>query len=128
MKLGASQVVTNGEELRSSGGADVILVTSNSYKPVIDALKGLRPEGRMVIMGVSTEPLNIPALPLFFYRQQILGSQQNGIEYLYEALDLVAKGKVKVMTETFPLEDIPQAYDKVANGQVRFRAVIEPTK
>jgi alcohol dehydrogenase len=128
MKLGASQVVTNGEELRSSGGADVILVTSNSYKPVIDALKGLRPEGRMVIMGVSTEPLNIPALPLFFYRQHILGSQQNGIEYLYEALDLVAKGKVKVMTETFPLEDIPQAYDKVANGQVRFRAVIEPTK
>jgi alcohol dehydrogenase len=40
----------------------------------------------------------------------------------------VAKGKVKVMTETFPLEDISQAYDKVANGQVRFRAVIEPTK
>ena len=124
MKLGASQVVTNGEELRSAGGADVILVTSNSYKPAIDALKGLRPEGRMVIMGVSTEPLNIPALPLFAYRQHILGSTQNGIEYLYEALDLVAKGKVKVMTETFPLEDISQAYDKVANGQVRLRAVI----
>ena len=62
-------------------------------------------------MGVSTEHLNIPALPLFLYRQHILGSQQNGIEYLYEALDLVTK----VMTETFPLEDISQAYDKVAN-------------
>ena len=128
MKLGASQVITDGEELKSAGGADVILVTSNSYKPAIDALKGLRPEGRMVIMGVSTEPLNIPALPLFLYRQHILGSQQNGIEYLYEALDFVAKGKVRVKTEKFPLEDIPQAYDKVANGQVRFRAVIEPTK
>jgi alcohol dehydrogenase len=128
MKLGASQVVTNGEELRSAGGADVILVTSNVYKPAIDSLKGLRPEGRMVIMGVSTEPLNIPALPLFLYRQYIIGSQQNGIEYLYEALDLVAKGKVKVMTERFLLDDISQAYDKVANGQVRFRAVIEPTK
>ena len=57
-----------------------------------------------------------------------MGSQQNGIEYLYEALDLVAKGKVKVMTEIFPLEDISQAYDKVASGQVRFRAVIKPTK
>jgi alcohol dehydrogenase len=124
IRLGASQVVTNGEELKSAGGADVILVTSNSYKPAIDALKGLRPEGRMVIMGVSNEPLNISALPLFLYRQHIMGSQQNGIEYLYEALDLVAKGKVKAMTETFPLEDISQAYDKVANGQVRFRAVI----
>lgn len=128
MKLGASQVMTNREELKSSGGADVILVTSNSYKPAIDALKGLRPQGRMVIMGVSNEPLNIPAFQLFFYWQQIIGSQQNGIDYLYEALDFVAKGKVKVMTETFPLEDISQAYDKVANGQVRFRAVIEPPK
>jgi D-arabinose 1-dehydrogenase-like Zn-dependent alcohol dehydrogenase len=33
----------------------------------------------------------------------------------------VAKGKVKVMAETFPLDD---AYEKVANGKVRFRAVI----
>jgi alcohol dehydrogenase len=125
MKLGASQVVTNGEELKSIGGADVILVTSNSYKPAIDALKGLRPEGRMVIMGISNEPLNISAFSLFFYRHHIMGSQQNGIEYLYEALDLVAKGKVKVMTEIYDLEEIAQAYDKVANGQVRFRAVIK---
>jgi len=28
---------------------------------------------------------------------KIIGSQQNGPEYLYEALDYVAKGKVKVM-------------------------------
>jgi D-arabinose 1-dehydrogenase-like Zn-dependent alcohol dehydrogenase len=99
----------------------------NSFN-ALNALKGLRPEGRMVIMGVSTEPLNIPTLPLFLYRQHIICSQQNGIESLYEALDLVAKGKVKVMTEMFPLEDISHAYDKVANGQVRFRAVIKSTK
>lgn len=125
MKLGASQVVTNGEELKSTGGADVILVTSNSYKPALDALKGLRPEGRMIIMGFSNEPFNISAFSLFFNRHHIIGSQQNGTEYLYEALDYVAKGKVKVMTETFSLEDISQAYDRVANGQVRFRAVIK---
>jgi alcohol dehydrogenase len=125
MKLGASQVVTNGEELRSAGGVDIILVTSNSYKPAIDALKGLRPEGRMVMMGFSNEPLNISAFSLFFNRHHIIGLQQNGIEYLYEALDYVARSKVKVMTETFSLEDISQAYDRVANGQVRFRSVIK---
>jgi D-arabinose 1-dehydrogenase-like Zn-dependent alcohol dehydrogenase len=83
MNLGASQVVTNGEELKSAGGADVLLVTSNSYKLAIDALKGLRPEGRTIIMGISNEPLNIPAFFLWFYRHNIIGSQQNGIEYLY---------------------------------------------
>jgi D-arabinose 1-dehydrogenase-like Zn-dependent alcohol dehydrogenase len=57
-------------------------------------------------------------------RHQIIGSNQNGREYLYEALDYLVKAKVKVMAETFPLDDIADAYEKVANGNVRFRAVI----
>ena len=75
-------------------------------------------------MGMSNEKLTIDPLSLFLNRYQIIGSQQNSPEYLYEALDFVAKGKVKVMTETFSLENISEAYDKVANGEIRFRAVI----
>ena len=40
----------------------------------------------------------------------------------------VAKGKVRVMSEIFALEDISNAYEKVANGNVRFKAVIHPPK
>ncbi|MGC2571055.1 MAG: hypothetical protein WA364_06040 [Candidatus Nitrosopolaris sp.] len=43
--------------LKQAGGADVILVTSNSYKAASESLKGLRPDGRMVLMGISEEPL-----------------------------------------------------------------------
>jgi D-arabinose 1-dehydrogenase-like Zn-dependent alcohol dehydrogenase len=43
-------------------------------------------------------------------------------------LDYVARGKVRVMTEIFPLEEISNAYDKVANGKVWFKAVVRPTK
>src|SRR5215469_10199170 len=35
--------------LKQAGGADVILVTSNSYKAASESLKGLRPDGRMVL-------------------------------------------------------------------------------
>jgi alcohol dehydrogenase len=75
-------------------------------------------------MGMSNEKLTIDPLSLFLNRYQIIGSQQNSPEYLYEALDFLAKGKIKVMTETFSLDNIGEAYDKVANGKVRFRAVI----
>jgi hypothetical protein len=34
----------------------------------------------------------------------------------------------RVMTEIFALEDISSAYEKVANGNVRFKAVIHPSK
>ena len=131
-KLGADSVVSDGEGLLkegqhdSAGGADVILATSNSYKATADSIKGLRPDGRVVLMGVSTtEPLTISP-EILFKRARIIGSTQNDREHLYEALDYVAKGKVRVMTEMFPLEEISNAYDKVANGNVRFKAVIEP--
>jgi D-arabinose 1-dehydrogenase-like Zn-dependent alcohol dehydrogenase len=50
--------------------------------------------------------------------------QLNGRECLYEALDCIAKGKVKVMAEIVPLYNIADAYEKVPNGKVRFRDVI----
>jgi D-arabinose 1-dehydrogenase-like Zn-dependent alcohol dehydrogenase len=33
---------------------------------------------------------------------------------------------VKVVTEIYPLKDIARAYERVARGEVRFRAVIVP--
>ncbi|MEO9363486.1 MAG: alcohol dehydrogenase catalytic domain-containing protein [Nitrososphaera sp.] len=124
-KLGADVVVSDGQGLKEAGGADVILATGNSYKAASDTLKGLRPDGRLMLIGVSDEPFAIAAPPeLIGNRLQIIGSSQNGREYLYEALDYVAKGKVKVMTETYPLDGIANAYERVADGNVRFRAVI----
>ena len=65
-------------------------------------------------MGVSsTETLTFHP-EMLFKRPRIIGSTQNDREHLYEALDYVAKGKVKVMTELFPLEEIRNAYGKVA--------------
>jgi len=83
--------------------------------------------GRFVLMGVSTEPFTISP-EILFKHARIIGSTQNDREHLYEALDYVAKGKVRVMTEIFPLEEISNAYDQVANGNVRFKAVIKPIK
>lgn len=121
--LGADEVVADGEALQAAGGADVILATGNSYKSASAALNGLRPDGRMVLMGLSDEPLEVTG-DIILNRSRIIGSQQNGSEYLYEALDYVAKGKVKVITETYSLNDISRVYERVANGEVRFRAVI----
>src|SRR5919204_1988184 len=140
-KLGADNVVSDGETLLKEkgqhgnsssdgreGGVDVILSTSNSYKATADAIKGLRPDGRVILIGFSsTESLTVSP-EILFKRVRIIGSIQNDRAHLYEALDYVAKGKVEVMTEIFPLDEISNAYDKVADGNVRFKAVIKPTK
>jgi len=136
-KLGADSVVANGKGLleKDQGrGVNVILATSNSYKAVADSVSGLRPNGRLVLMGASATDESLTLSP-DLYIQFLLKSYRTigsfvsrDREHLYEALDYVAKGKVRVMTEIFPLEEISNAYDKVANGTVRFKAVIEPIK
>src|SRR5207244_4990014 len=78
----------------------------------------------LVMLCSMPKPLSIFPWELLVRRIRVLGSQQNGPEYLYEALDYAAKGKVKVMAETCKLDEIDRAYERVANGQVRFRAVI----
>lgn len=121
--LGADEVVEDGKKLMSVGGADVLLATSNSWTATEDAMKGMRPDGRVILMGAGGEALRYTP-DLMFKRVRLTGSTQNGPEYLFEALDIAAKGKVKVMAETYKLDDIAKAFDRVAEGKVRFRAVI----
>jgi D-arabinose 1-dehydrogenase-like Zn-dependent alcohol dehydrogenase len=79
-------------------------------------------------MGLPDEPMEFsPEMiveTLIFNCGQIVGSQQNGKEYLYEALDYAAKGRVRAITEIYSLDEIGYAYERVKSGRVRFRAVI----
>ena len=122
--MGADEVAKDGKSLAKLGGADVILGTSNSTDAMADAIQGLRPDGRFVLMGFEAKNLSASPADLIMKRIRILGSQQNRRDYLYEALDFVAQGKVKVMTETYPFDQVQQAYERVEQGKARFRAVL----
>jgi len=123
-ELGADEIVRDGKGLAAVGGADIVLSTTNSTKSMVDSLQGLRPDGRIVTMGADAEPISLSIMELLMKRIQVIGSQQNAPEYLYEALDFVAKGKVKTIAETYSLAEAPRAYQRVAEGKARFRAVL----
>jgi dehydrogenase len=123
-QLGADEIVRDGQSLAKLGGADVILGTSNSVDAMTDSINGLRPDGRFVLMGFEAKNLAISPGDLIMKRIQVMGSQQNRRDFLYEALDFAAQGKVKVMTETYSFDKLNQAYDRVAEGKARFRAVL----
>lgn len=124
-ELGADEVVADGAGLKKTGGADIILFTGNSFDALTDSIQALRPDGRVVVMGVGGGAFTVPT-SLLWVRGRVIGSAQNDPAHLFEALQLSASGKVKVVTETFPLEQAPEAYERVEKGQVRYRAVLVP--
>lgn len=124
-RLGADLVVSSGEQLKAVGGADVILNTSNSYRAGGEAMQGLHPEGRLMLIGIGTDKLEIDASGwIYGQRHRIIGSTHNGLQYLNEALEIAASGKVRPMIETYPLDKAAEAYSNLVAGKVRFKAVL----
>jgi len=127
--LGADEVLVTGDDpgsvLRDAGGADVILSTTNSARQIAAAIKGLRPDGRLVNMGLPDGPVAIDPMMLLMGQRQIRGSSQDERRDLFEALSFVATGKVKPRLETYPLADANAALDRLIAGKERYRAVLQ---
>jgi alcohol dehydrogenase len=103
----------------------VILSTTNSARQIAAAIKGLRPNGRLVNMGLADGPVAIDPMMLLMGQRQIRGSSQDERRDLFEALSFVAAGKVKPRLETYALGDANAALGRLAAGKVRYRAVLQ---
>jgi len=128
-KMGAHEVIMGGDDpgkaLNAAGGVDIILSTTGASKQVASAFAGLRPGGRFVNMGLVTDgPIPIDSMTLMFGQRQLRGSSQDERSDLWEALQLVASGKVKPVIETYPLEEANAVRDRLEAGKVRYRAVL----
>ncbi|WP_242894644.1 alcohol dehydrogenase catalytic domain-containing protein [Actinomadura litoris] len=127
-ELGADLVVAGGEQLEAAGGADVIVVTAPSSTAASEAMRGLRPGGRIVMAGIDgLAPFTIApdmARPFFALGQQVLGATHEGPDVLREALSIVASGRVTPRVEVYDNARVADAFDRVAKGEVRFRAVV----
>jgi D-arabinose 1-dehydrogenase-like Zn-dependent alcohol dehydrogenase len=76
-------------------------------------------------MGVTTDGLiSVDPMTLMMGQRQLRGSSQDERSDLYEALQLVASGKVKPRIETYPLEKANEVRERLEAGKVRYRAVL----
>lgn len=77
-KLGARQYIDNRsqnavEELNKLGGAKVILATVSSGKAMSEILGGLAVNGKLVIIGASDEPIQVPSFLFISGRRSLIG-------------------------------------------------------
>lgn len=128
-ELGADDVILSGDDpgkaLGDAGGADIVLSTTNSARQISSTFNGLRPGGRFINMGLPEGPIAINPMTLMFGQRQLRGSSQDERSDLFEALQLVASGKVKPVLEVYPLARVNEARERLESGKVRYRAVLQ---
>jgi D-arabinose 1-dehydrogenase-like Zn-dependent alcohol dehydrogenase len=127
-KLGArryidSRSVNAAEELTKLGGAKVILGTVPSGKAMSAILGGLAVDGKLIVIGASNEPLEVPP-NMWFPRRSIIGWPSGTSMDSQDTLSFSVLSGVRSMNETFPLERANEAYERMMSGKARFRAVL----
>ena len=128
-RLGAKQYIYNRsqnavEELGKLGGAKVILATAPSGKAMSQILGGLAVDGKIVIIGASDEPIEVPTSLFIQGRRSLIGWPSGTSIDSQDTLSFSVQSNVRPMNEDFPLERAAEAYDLMMSGKARFRCVL----
>src|ERR1700722_31443 len=106
------------------GGAHVILATAPSGAAIASLLPGLSVRGKLVVVGVSGDPIPVSGVPLIFGGRSVIGSLTGRAIETQDTLDFSVLTDVRPMIETLPLEKAEEAYRRMMSGDARFRMVL----
>ncbi len=125
---GADEVLLAGDDpgrvLADAGGADVVLATTSSARHLGAAVTGLRPDGRLALVGLGDGAVAIDPMSLILSQGSIVGAMQSERGDLVDVLELAARGQIRPRVEAFPLVLVERAMTRLAEGRVRYRAVV----
>jgi D-arabinose 1-dehydrogenase-like Zn-dependent alcohol dehydrogenase len=128
-KLGASVYVDNKvtnpvEALQKLGGAQVILATAPSSKAMSELFDGLGPNGKLMVIGVTFDPIEVTPVQLISGSRTIQGWAAGTPADSEDTLRFAELTGVRPMIETYPLEKAAEAYARMLSGKAEFRVVL----
>jgi D-arabinose 1-dehydrogenase-like Zn-dependent alcohol dehydrogenase len=112
------------QALQQLGGVDLILSTVISSDAMAATFGGLRPRGKLLVVGASMDPIGVPAAALIGGSKAIIGHASGTARDSEDTLAFSVLSGVRPMIETMPLESAAEAYRKMIDGDARFRMVI----
>jgi len=127
-KLGARVYIDSEKqdpaaELTRLGGARAILATATSGEAMSAVFGGLAIDGRLEVVGVPPDPIQVPA-GLLIGRRSIAGWSSGRSIDSEETMAFAVRTGVRSMNEPYPLDRAAEAYDRMMSGKARFRVVL----
>jgi D-arabinose 1-dehydrogenase-like Zn-dependent alcohol dehydrogenase len=128
-KLGAtvyidSKATNAAEELQKLGGAQVILATAPNSKAMSELIDGLGPNGKLMVVGATFDPIEVTPPQLIFGSRAIQGWAAGTPADSEDTLRFAELSGVRPMIETYPLARAGEAYARMMSGDAQFRVVL----
>ena len=113
-----------GSVLQGMGGARAILATAPSGGAIGPLVSGLGTRGKLIVVAVPSDPIQLSAFSLVFGGRSIYGSLAGTAIDTEDALAFSVLENIRPMIETRPLEQAADAYARMMEGKARFRMVL----
>ncbi|MEO9322865.1 NAD(P)-dependent alcohol dehydrogenase [Nocardioides sp. C4-1] len=107
------------------GHFDLLLNTVGDAVDLDAFLGTLGRGGTMVNLGAPSDSLDVGAFSLLTMRRSVAGSMVGGLPETQEMLDFCAEHGITATVEVIAADQVDDYYDKVVDGDVRYRAVID---
>ncbi|MET0328957.1 MAG: NAD(P)-dependent alcohol dehydrogenase [Luteimonas sp.] len=128
LKLGAHDFAATREK-------DTFKTLARTFDFIVDSVSAphdynaylslLKTDGTMILLGVPEQPAPVAAGSLIMQRRRLTGSLIGGIRETQEMLDFCAEHGIVSDIERIGIADINAAYERMLNGDVRYRFVID---
>jgi D-arabinose 1-dehydrogenase-like Zn-dependent alcohol dehydrogenase len=128
-KLGANVYIDSSagdaaQELQKLGGAQVILATAPNSKAMSALIDGLAPNGRLIVVGATFDPIEVTPAQLIFGTKIIQGWASGTPTDSEDTLRFSELTGVRAMIEKYPLEKAGEGYERMMSGKATFRVVL----
>jgi alcohol dehydrogenase, propanol-preferring len=110
--------------LQRMGGARAILATAPSGAGMGPLVSCLATRGKLIVVGVPSDPIQLSAFPLVFGGRSVYGSLTGTAIDQEDTLAFSVLENIRPMIETAPLEQAADAYARTMQGKARFRMVL----
>ena len=110
--------------LQRMGGARAILATAPSGSAMGPLISSLGNRGKLIVVGVPPDPIQVNAFPLVFGGRSVYGALTGTAIDQEDTLAFSVLENIRPMIETAPLEQAADAYGRMMQGKARFRIVL----
>ncbi|MEU6532796.1 alcohol dehydrogenase catalytic domain-containing protein [Streptomyces sp. NPDC046928] len=116
-----------GAELAALGGASIIIATASSGASMNPLVRGLAPNGKLVVVGAAPDPLTIATPDLIFGTRSVVGSLTGTSIENEDNLAFSLANEIRPRVEVMGFDRAMEAYERMLSGQARFRVVLDVT-
>lgn len=127
-KLGAHEYIDSStkdpvEALTRMGGAALIVATAPNPAAIGKLAGGLQTQGKLLVLPI-VGPIEVDTAALVLKGVSVVGWPCGHALDSVETVEFAKRHNIDCLIERFPLTEAQEAFDHMASGKVRFRAVL----